>query len=132
MRQVAELLGEPDLVPKRRQGANGVERVRRRLLKLHAMRPGKWLQRVVVEERGMSRPRWLVNLSLLRSEHPELFEAPDPEDLEGRVDDVAERVRALELRSRAHGGALRRLDSEVRQIAQAMSVIAKRAPLVGG
>ena len=80
----------------------------RRVQAIHETRPGKWL----LDVRGQYR----VNISLLRREHPELFEAPDPEDLEGKQDDLSERVKVLEMRDRNKGAAITELRAEMREM----------------
>lgn len=58
----------------------------------HASHPGGWLQRWGTEQNAP----WVVNLDLLRKLHPFLVDHPDESEMVERVDQLAERVRALE------------------------------------
>jgi len=70
----------------------------RRLMCMHRDRPGHWLVR-----NGRT---WAVNVTMLRTIHPELFHQPDPRDfslrllsLESAVKQVRGRVATLERES---------------------------------
>jgi hypothetical protein len=50
---------------------------------------------------------WSVNLSRLYAEHPEMFEAPTPEELEARLAAVEEKIATAHRRLEALFGSLR-------------------------
>lgn len=78
------------------------ERALRTLKRLHARSPGPWLIR--------DGRYFRVNESLLRREHPEMYEAGSPADIEDRLDAVSEDVGELRMSSRTHGARLRVLE----------------------
>ena len=91
----------------------GYQKTWRRIKGIHSVRPGSWLVRERLTPDDV-KPGYRINLSLLRKEHPELFEAPDPEDTDGKLEELGERVKVLEMRDRAKGAAIIDLRADMR------------------
>lgn len=88
---IPELAAEAGISPKT---------MRRRLLRLHEQRGGKWLLRLGVRE-------YAVNRSLLKAEHPEIFSRSAPTRAD--VERLGQRLRDLEKRQNAIAAKVRQL-----------------------
>lgn len=96
----------------------------RHIRALYASKPAPWLVRN--DKPGMVRPRYRINISLLRNSHPELFEASDPDDFKALVDNLRMRVAVLEQRDHAKGAAIRDLRNEWKLIQSTYKQLADR------